>query len=144
MSLLPNGERKQSMSSKTEHVLDSSAVLAVIVDEPGQELVKPLLDSATITAVNACEVVSKLISRGMDTNEAIASVIEMNIEIIAFDDRLAFEAAAILPTTRVLGLSLGDRACIARARLSGAMIVTADKAWKKLGPKLGIEILVIR
>jgi PIN domain nuclease of toxin-antitoxin system len=102
------------------------------------------LNNAAITAVNACEVVSKLISRDVAAEEAIASVVEMDIPIAPFDDRLAFEAATILPTTRPLGLSLGDRACLAYARLNGTSVLTADRAWKKLATKLGVDIRVIR
>jgi ribonuclease VapC len=132
------------VSSRTEYVLDSSALLAVIGDEPGQEQVRPLMNNAAITAVNVCEVVSKLISRDIASDEAIASIVEMEIPIAPFDDRLAFEAATLLPTTRPLGLSLGDRACLDYARLNGTSVLTADKAWKKLSAKLGIDIRVIR
>jgi ribonuclease VapC len=132
------------VSLRIEYILDSSALLAVIVDEPGQEQVRPLLNNAAVTAVNACEVVSKLISRDVAVEQAIASVVEMDIPIAPFDDRLAFEAATILPTTRPLGLSLGDRACLAYARLNGTSVLTADRAWKKLAAKLGIDIRVIR
>jgi ribonuclease VapC len=132
------------VSSRIDYILDSSALLAVIADEPGQEQVRPLMNHAAITAVNACEVVSKLISRDVAPDEAIAAVVEMDIHIATFDDRLAFEAATILPATRSLGLSLGDRACLAYARLNGTSVLTADKVWKKLAAKLGIDIRVIR
>jgi PIN domain nuclease of toxin-antitoxin system len=41
-----------------------------------------------------------------------------------------------------LGLSLGDRACLALALELNAPVYTADRAWKNLN--LGIRIHVIR
>ncbi len=112
--------------------------------EPGQELVEPLLTTAAVTAVNACEVISKLVSRGVSVDEAIGGLLRLEIEVASFESALAFEAARLLPLTRLLGLSLGDRACLAYARYYNVPAITADRAWKKLAPKLGVDIRVIR
>jgi len=132
------------VNSRIKHVLDSSAILAVMAGEPGQELVQPLLVTAAITAVNACEVISKLISRNMSPDEAIGGLLRLEVEVAAFESALAFEAARLLPLTRTLGLSLGDRACLAFARFYNVPAVTADRAWKKLASKLSVDIRVIR
>lgn len=66
----------------------------------------------------------------------------MGIVWIYFDRELALGAAALLLPTVVWDLSLGDRACLALARLRDLPAVTADRAWAKLD--LGIRIEVVR
>ncbi len=50
--------------------------------------------------------------------------------------------AQLWQQTKFLGLSLGDRACLALAMEEQAIAVTADKAWAQLA--LGVSIQVIR
>jgi PIN domain nuclease of toxin-antitoxin system len=66
----------------------------------------------------------------------------MGIVWIDFDRELAIGAAALLPQTAPFGLSLGDRACLALARLRGLPAVTADRDWARLD--LGITVEVMR
>jgi PIN domain nuclease of toxin-antitoxin system len=66
----------------------------------------------------------------------------MGIAWIDFDRELAVGAAALLRPTSRFGLSLGDRACLALARLRDLPAVTADRAWAKLD--LGIRVEVVR
>jgi PIN domain nuclease of toxin-antitoxin system len=47
-------------------------------------------------------------------------------------------------STRSLGLSLGDRACLALAKLKALPAVTADRPWMLLDPKLEITVECIR
>lgn len=61
---------------------------------------------------------------------------------VPFDDDLAFRAAALYRPTQALGLSFGDRACLALAQSRQAIAVTAEQAWSRLG--LGIDVRVIR
>ncbi|UHD45841.1 hypothetical protein LUX29_00850 [Aureimonas altamirensis] len=42
------------------------------------------------------------------------------------------------------GLSLGDRVCLAHAKLLKKPVVTADKAWSQVATKLGVELILIR
>jgi PIN domain nuclease of toxin-antitoxin system len=49
--------------------------------------------------------------------------------VVPFDLELAVETAALAPLTASLGLSLGDRACIATGIRLGAKAVTADRKW---------------
>ena len=47
-----------------------------------------------------------------------------------------------MPHTRALGLSLGDRACLALGLRGGLPVLTADHAWQQL--TLGVVVQVIR
>ncbi|MEQ1605325.1 MAG: type II toxin-antitoxin system VapC family toxin [Pyrinomonadaceae bacterium] len=113
-------------------VLDSSAVLAVIFGEPGHEIVKSRFSVSSISAINAAEVLSTLADRGQVTDDDIADFTRLRLKVVDFDFEQAEKVAVLRPLTRHLGLSLGDRSCLALAILEGATAVTADRAWKDL------------
>jgi PIN domain nuclease of toxin-antitoxin system len=125
-----------------EVVLDASAVLAVLKREPGAERVRAVLDRATIGAVNAAEVQGKLIDLGLSRHAAQARIRILGCSILAFSEVQAIEAGSMIAVTRSMGLSLGDRACLALAIDRKATVYTTDRAWKSLS--LGIQIEVIR
>lgn len=124
-------------------VLDASAMLALINNEPGAEKLTPeLLREAVCSAVNLSEVQAKLVNRGWPPDEAWEDATSPISEAIAFDDQQARIAGSVIAVTRPLGLSLGDRACLALGLSLRAPIYTAEKAWTKL--KLGVRVHVIR
>ena len=127
----------------SEWVLDASAALAVLQQEPGGERVAQALDEgAVISAVNLSEVVAKLADRGLPESEIRADIRYLRMDIAPFDADAAFAAGLLIPLTRAAGLSLGDRACIALGQRHGLPVLTADAAWAGLG--LGVEITVLR
>jgi ribonuclease VapC len=126
----------------SKYVLDASAVLALLNQERGQEKVVGMLDESVISAVNFCEVMGKLIDAGLTEDEARDSIELLNIEVINFDKEMARVAAALRARTRKLGLSLGDRSCLALGLARRNTIVTAEKIWAKL--KIGVTIEIIR
>lgn len=123
-------------------ILDASAVLAVAYEEPGAEVVPVVAEGMSITAVNHAEVVGKLIDDGFDADQARETVHSFGYEVVDFDADLAFRAGLLRRDTRALGLSLGDRACLALAQRAGLPVFTADKRWAELN--LGVDIRVIR
>ena len=124
-------------------VLDASAILALINGEPGQEmLTSEVLSNSVCGAVNLAEVQGKLVSRGWSSDEAWEDATSPVQEVLAFDSHQARIAGDLTVQTRPLGLSLGDRACIALALALKAPVYTAEKTWKKL--KLPVPVLVIR
>lgn len=114
-------------------VLDSSAVLAMLNEEPGAERVAAALTSAVIGAVNLAEVVTKLRESGLDQAEADEVVGLFNLDIRPLTAKQAIAIGHLRPATRSLGLSLGDRACLALAAELGTAALTADRDWAKLG-----------
>jgi PIN domain nuclease of toxin-antitoxin system len=123
-------------------VLDASAILALLKREQGADRVKAVLDLAAICAVNVAEVQSKLVVGGLSRQAAEARIRFLGCTILPFDEEQAIEAGSLIAQTRSLGLSLGDRACLALAIERKATVYTTDKAWKSLN--LGIKIEVIR
>jgi len=128
--------------NEKEIVVDASAILAALKSEPFSNLDPRRLIGATISAVNLCEVVSKLHDDGLNEAQADAAVSAMDLRVISFDTREAQSAARLRPLTRHAGLSLGDRACLALGLLLGCPVVTADRAWTTI--HVGVEILMIR
>lgn len=124
-------------------VLDASAILAFIQGEPGSEKLTPqLLSAAVCGAVNLAEVHGKLVSRGWSVDEAWDDATSPIQEVIPFDLSQARLAGGLVAHTRTIGLSLGDRACLALALTLEAPVYTTEQAWKKL--KLEVPVHVIR
>ena len=110
-------------------VLDASALLAFLQHERGHAAVAPILEDAAISAVNLSEVLQKSAAAGVSTEGLEADLQAVGIRVYAFDAEDAASAAELWPSTRKLGLSLGDRACLALARRLHAPAYTADRAW---------------
>lgn len=123
-------------------VLDASALLALLWAEPGNENVSAVMDDAVMSAVNWAEVVSKLQDRGIDLAEARPTLMELSIDVLPFDQEQAFAAGALRARSKHLGLSIGDRACLALAGQLAAPALTADKSWAALDA--GVEVKLVR
>jgi len=128
------------------YVLDASAVLALLKSEPGHERVAVLMAAShcLVSAVNWAETATKLADSGQAAPFIKATLGALNPEIIPFDATQATETGLLRPATRHLGLSLGDRACLALARLTNATVITADRPWLQLAQPLGLAIECIR
>jgi ribonuclease VapC len=61
---------------------------------------------------------------------------------VPFTTDHAKAAGRLIAKTPTLGLSLGDRACLALGLAVQAPVYTADRSWKNL--KVGVRIHVIR
>ncbi|HEV3307570.1 MAG TPA: type II toxin-antitoxin system VapC family toxin [Candidatus Sulfotelmatobacter sp.] len=123
-------------------VLDASAILAVINAEPGSErLTAALLARAVASTVNLAEVHSKLVSRGWPPTQAWEDATSPVREVLAFDESQARIAGDLVTQTRHLGLSPGDRACLALAMMLKVPAYTAEKAWTKLEVKVRIHLI---
>lgn len=119
--------------SLIKYVLDASAILALLNKETGEEKVLTLLSESVVSTVNLAEVASKLIDAGMSQQAANTSVSILGIgKIIDFDAEMAWQSAALRPMTKKLGLSFGDRACLALSIKLNVPAVTADREWAKL------------
>lgn len=123
-------------------VLDASALMALIRGEAGADRVEDLMPGALISTVNQAEVQTKLVAAGLDEQLAWWHIVEAGCAAAPFSEEHARIAGGLVKITRPLGLSLGDRACLALAIERKATVYTTDRAWEKLS--LSIEINVIR
>ena len=127
--------------SDAAHVLDASALLCVMLGEPGADAVAALMSDAIIGAVNLSEVVAKLQERGVPNAVIDESLDELGLMIIPFDTDHALRAGKLRVVTRGPGLSLGDRACLALAMATGGMAITTDRAWAGLGLEVRVQVV---
>ena len=127
--------------SDAAHVLDASALLCVMLGEPGADAVAALMSDAIIGAVNLSEVVAKLQERGVPNAVIDESLDELGLMIIPFDTDHALRAGKLRVVTRGSGLSLGDRACLALAMATGGMAITTDRAWAGLGLEVRVQVV---
>jgi ribonuclease VapC len=130
------------MSDAPEAVLDASALIALLQDEPGAEAVERLLGRAVISVVNWAEVLQRYRAHGVDTTGKRDDVVALGVAIEAFTDEDAEAVAELWQPTRSAGLSLADRACLALARRLDIPAHTADRDWRKVD--VGVEVVLIR
>ncbi|MFU7501402.1 MAG: type II toxin-antitoxin system VapC family toxin [Candidatus Tisiphia sp.] len=124
-------------------ILDASALIALLSEEKGGETVASILPKSVMSSVNIAEVAKFLIERRSLSEEEVSNIIQSLIEIIIpFDTQLALISANIVRQTKALGLSLGDRACLALALQTGYTVYSADRIWSKLN--LDCKIVIIR
>jgi PIN domain nuclease of toxin-antitoxin system len=119
----------------TSVVLDASAVLALVRDEPGADKVAPHVGRAAISAVNLQEVVKELLLSGLDEATTRELLDELRLDVRSHDASAAYAAAGLHAQTRQYGRGLGDRSCLALAIQIGVPALTADREWKKVKVK---------
>ena len=125
-------------SDADQMVLDSSVILAIIRGETGEDKALALAQNAQISAVNVAE----CIEQNLREDAGLEIIASCEVQVIPLTEQQAILAGRLRHKAPKGVLSLGDRACIAAAILSGRTAVTADKAWAKFD--LGCKVELIR
>ncbi len=123
-------------------VLDASAVLAVLFAEKGTDVVIPRLPGSLLSCVNLAEVTTRAIDYGKPLEDTLREIARLPLRVVDYDAGQAHITASLRPATKALGLSLGDRACLALALARQATVLTGDREWRKLN--IGVEVLLFR
>jgi ribonuclease VapC len=119
-------------------VLDASALLAYLHEEDGAaEVADAIARSASISAANWAETLSKVAEAGVDPGQLATDLEEQGLlhgllEVLPLTAEDALVIGELRPRTKGLGLSLGDRACLALALRLRLPVLTADQDWTEL------------
>lgn len=128
-------------------VLDASALLAYLNDETGAGVVERALEQGCfISSVNLAEVFSKVAELGGKPRVFAGrleeeGILHQTLKVVPFRFEDTFEVATLRVATKSLGLSLGDRACLALGKRLELPVLTADQMWKRLEPKQKITVI---
>ena len=125
-------------------VLDASAVLCLLKGESGADRVIEALPRSMISAVNLSEVYAKLADAGGSEERIAQAVGVLHLKVEPFDGQQAKIAGMLRPATKALGLSFGDRACLAMARINAATALTTDRVWAELPNIIAISVQLLR
>jgi len=128
----------------SEIILDASALLAMIRREPGGDKVGRSIVGARMSAVNYAEVVSHFVQNEMPPHQVNAMLIPLPVDIVEVDRDLAELAGGLRSKTMEAGLSLGDRFCLALALRDSVPAWTADRQWRSIADKVGVNVVLIR
>ena len=121
-------------------ILDASALLAFLQDEPGATVVATELAGGAVSSLNWSEVLQKSLAHGVDVTGLRQDLQALGLVILPFDVDDAEQAARLWSPGS--GLSLADRACLALGLRHGVPVWTADRAWAQTA--LGAAVHVIR
>jgi ribonuclease VapC len=108
-------------------VIDASALLAVLLGETGADFVVDVLRGSRLSTVNLSECLGRVVDKGHAALELEAIVRSFEIEMVPFSSEHARQAAELRPASKHLGLSLGDRACLALAMQGRRPLLTGDR-----------------
>jgi PIN domain nuclease of toxin-antitoxin system len=126
----------------SEVVLDASALLAFLKEEPGKERVEAVLDGALISAVNLAEVAAKAIDHGGTLEDISRALAPLPLQVVPFAPEDGLISGSLRAATRTKGLSLGDRCCLALGLKLRLPVLTTEGKWRQID--VGVEVEVIR
>jgi|GEM_PF-155270 len=138
-------------------VLDASALLAYLQDEPGGEAIEGVLAKAVMSSVNWAEVVQKSVAVGVVVEGMREDLGALGLEIVSFTPEDGEMAGRLWLQTRQVGLSLGDslrdgiaeRTCLSLGVRLDVPVLTSDslrdgiaeRVWATLGLPLGVQVI---
>jgi ribonuclease VapC len=140
-------------------VLDASAALALLRDEPGAEIVDEVITGAVMSTANHAEVISRLVANGVPADpvddqgaqDIAGTLIALGVTLAPVDVATSVAAGLMFDWSPAYGLSLGDRICLATAEILQAVddgpvtVYTSDQAWSRIpADRLAVTIKQIR
>jgi PIN domain nuclease of toxin-antitoxin system len=85
-----------------------------------------------------------MIDKGLAPSQLERTLKELDIQPVEFDLEQSTLCAELRLSTKFSGLSLGDRACLALAKLMDGTAVTSDRVWLDIAEAIGVKVMMIR
>jgi ribonuclease VapC len=122
------------MDWSRHYLLDASALLALLLNEPGAEQVQLVFDRCAMHALNLAEVVRKMAGKGMPGDEIRETLKGLQLDTLPIEERerQAYVIGLVAAANRKIGLSLGDAVCLTAAAWEGMKAVTAERSWNEI------------
>jgi ribonuclease VapC len=121
-------------------VLDSSALLAIILREPGAARVQAAIPVSILSSANLAEVLTVCERKGLNSEQIYSDITILGLPVVPLDAAHARVAAQLWRAYPRLNLSLGDRLCLALALNLGASVLTSDREMTKVGLGVSVEL----
>ena len=124
-------------------LLDASALLAYLLDEPGADMIDTRLHESAICSVNLGDVATRIAARGGNPRDVLEETLDSGLDVYDFTYTCSLRLIEINDAERALGitLSLGDRCCLATAMAEDLPVLTADREWARFGDVLDVRLI---
>ncbi len=122
-------------------VLDASALIALLLAEPGRETVEEHIATTAISAVNLAEVLARTSRERISSRILLPKLDALGLTIVDFDPPQAVVVSDIREYARGHGVGLADCCCIALAMSRAWPVLTADRIWTTLGFDIDIRLI---
>jgi PIN domain nuclease of toxin-antitoxin system len=124
-------------------ILDTSALLALIKNEPGASTIEDLLGQIVISSLSLAEAATSLLQSEMTLQECEECLLPLVSQLIPLDASHALLTANLMKQLKGKELPLEARACLALGIKMNLPIYTANQIWPDLG-LTDIDIKLIR
>jgi ribonuclease VapC len=125
-------------------LLDASALIALLNDEPGADVVAAALtaDVGALSVVNLAEVFEVGVRTGAGDARQQLQYLRQRITTVPVTEEDAVVAAELYAVTRRPPLSLADRIAVATARRLGVEVLTAEppRVWADV-PAVNVRLI---
>lgn len=125
-------------------VIDAAALMALMLDEPGADVVMHVVRNSAMSAVNLSECLARGVERGATPEDVLAIVRSLEIRVMPFELEDALAAARLREMTRAAGIGIGDRTCMALGQRLNLPVYTADRRMAVTAEAIGLEARLIR
>lgn len=125
-------------------LFDSSVIIAILRSEEGYQNGEKYLNQGAISTMNWAEVAGFLGRNNAPKHIIQQTLAQYPLKVLPYDENLVVPTGHLAAGRQHLGLSLGDRACLATAMAHQLPVLTADRIWKELEQELSLDIQLIR
>ena len=124
-------------------LLDASALLAYLLDEPGADMIDTRLHESAICSVNLGEVATRIAARGGNPRDVLEETLDSGLDVYDFTYTSSLRLIEVNEVERAMGvtLSLGDRCCLATALAEELPLLTADREWARFGDVIDVRLI---